>query len=273
MTPPASSKLHTALKARFSDATEPPNNLDHLLPIAARGSCREFTDEPIDRALLDALIATAFSAPTKSDLQQRDLLIVTDPKVRVALNEACDTQGWVSGAPLLLLVLGNHRRQQKIHERQNRPFVNDHMDALFNAAVDGGILLSSLVTCFELAGLGTCPISAIRNKPDDVATILNLPKQVFPVAALAVGWPKSRPALSPRLPLSVTMHENQFDDSSEDALAQKYDPTRHYERQRFESEDGQSTNYGWSEDKARQYARSERKTFGQWLKTHGFTLT
>ena len=38
-------------------------------------------------------------------------------------------------------------------------------------------------------------------------------------------------------------------------------------------EDGQSADYGWSKDKARQYARSERKTFGEWLKTHGFTLT
>ena len=273
MTPPVSSKLHAALKARFSDAPEPPNNLDYLLPIATRGSCREFTDEPIDRALLDALIATAFSAPTKSDLQQRDLLIVTDPKIRTALNEACDTQGWVSGAPQMLVVLGNHRRQQKIHKRQNHPFANNHIDALFNAAVDGGILLSSLVTCFEMAGLGTCPISAIRNKPDNVATILNLPKQVFPVAALAVGWPKSSSTPSPRLPLSVTVHENTFDDSREDALAQKYDPTRHYETQRFVKEDGQSNNYGWSEDKARQYARSERKTFGKWLKAHGFTLT
>ena len=273
MTPPVSSKLHATLNARFSDASEPPSNLEQLLPIAARGSCRDFTEETIDRALLDTLIATAFSAPTKSDLQQRDVLIVTDPKIRAALNEACDTQGWVSGAPLLLVVLGNHRRQQKIHERQNRPFANNHMDALFNAAVDGGILLSSLVTCFELAGLGTCPISAIRNKPEDVATILNLPKQVFPVAALAVGWPKSRPAPSPRLPLTATVHENQFDDNREDALAQQYDLTRQYEIQRFAKEDGVSTEYGWSEDKARQYARSERKTFGQWLETQGFTLT
>lgn len=273
MTPPVSSNLHAALKVRFSDAPEPPSNMEQLLPIAARGSCRDFTDEPIDRALLDTLIATAFSAPTKSDLQQRDLLIVTDPKVRAALNEACDTQDWVSGAPLLLVVLGNHRRQQKIHQRQDRPFANNHFDALFNAAVDGGILLSSLVTCFELAGLGTCPISAIRNKPEDVASILNLPELVFPVAALAVGWPKTLPTPSARLPLAATIHENEFDDSSEDALAQHYDPTRRYETQRFVKEDGISNNYGWSEDKSRQYARSERKTFGQWLKAHGFKLT
>ena len=82
MSPPVSSKLHAALKARFSDAPEPPSNLEYLLPIAARGSCRDFTDEPVDRALLDSLIATAFSAPTKSDLQQRDVLIVTDTKIR-----------------------------------------------------------------------------------------------------------------------------------------------------------------------------------------------
>ncbi|MEP1443257.1 MAG: nitroreductase family protein [Hyphomicrobiales bacterium] len=272
MTPPVSPKLHAALNERFSDAPEPPSNLEYLLSIAARGSCRNFTDDPIDRALLDALIATAFSAPTKSDLQQRDIVIITDPQKRKALDEACDTQGWVSGAPLLLVILGNHRRQQKIHERQGHPFANNHIDALFNAAVDGGILLSSLVTCFEFAGLGCCPISAIRNKPDIVADILNLPKQVFPVSALAVGWPQSPPTPSPRLPLSVTVHENSFDDTKEAALVQEYDSTRTYENQRFSEKDGISSDYGWSEDKARQYARIERGNFGKWLEINGFKL-
>lgn len=273
MSSPFSSRLHAALYTRFSDAPEPPENLEYLLPIASRGSCREFSDKSVDRALLDALIAVAFSAPTKSDLQQRDIVLVSDAAKRTAINRTCDTQKWVSNAPVMLVILGNHRRQQKIHKRQGRPFANNHIDALFNAAVDGGILLSSLITCAEMAGLGCCPVSAIRNRPEDVADILDLPPLVFPVAALALGWPNKNPAASPRLPLAVTVHENAFDDSNEDIAAIMYDQNRHYKTQRFTQEDGLSDSYGWSEDKARQYARKERQDFGTWLKKQGFNLT
>ena len=41
----------------------------------------------------------------------------------------------------------------------------------------------------ESAGLGSCAISALRNHPQEVAEILELPDKVFPVAGLCLGYP------------------------------------------------------------------------------------
>lgn len=264
--------LEEALRRRFADAAPPPEGLDALTRLAARGSVRAFADRPVDRALLGTLCAVALSAPTKSDLQQRDILLVTDPDVRARLDELCGTQTWLPGAPALAVVLGNHRRQRKIHQRRGRPFANDHFDAAFNAAVDGGVVLATLVLAAETIGLGCCPVSAIRNHPEQVAEILGLPDLVFPVAALAMGWPEQAAKISPRLPLAATVHENRFEDGAEDRLAAAYDGGRNYAKQRFAAEDGTDPDYGWSEDKARQYARPERAGFGAYLRRIGFSL-
>ena len=76
------------------------------------------------------------------------------------------------------------------------------MDAFFNPAIDAGIALSAFVLAAEAAGIGCCPVSAIRNEVEEVSRILNLPAHVFPVAGLAVGWPAKPAEIAMRLPLS-----------------------------------------------------------------------
>ncbi len=67
-----------------------------------RGSCRAFTQDPVDPALVDLLCATALASPTKSDLQQRDIIVLRDPDVRQQLCDLVGGQVWVQGAPKFL---------------------------------------------------------------------------------------------------------------------------------------------------------------------------
>ena len=57
-------------------APEPSAGGDTLAYLAGRRSCRDYRDRAVDPALVETLAAAAFCAPTKSDLQQRDLVIV-----------------------------------------------------------------------------------------------------------------------------------------------------------------------------------------------------
>lgn len=269
--------MRRALTARFGDfgadpGATPERGRETLAGMAGRASVRRFRPEPPPPALIRTLAAVALSAPTKSDLQQRDIVVVTDPALRAALDRCCGTQDWLSGAPLLLVFLGNHRRQRRLHEMRGHPFVNDHLDAFFNAAVDAAVALSAFVTAAEAAGLGCCPVSAIRNQPAEAARLLGLPDRVFPVAGLAVGWPDAPPKLAPRLPLSATLHENRFDESAEAAAVAAYDARRSYAVQRDPARFGEAADYGWSEDKARQYAAPERAGFGAYVRAIGFSL-
>lgn len=271
--------LKTVLDARFSDAPPIADDLvEHpsLTTMAARGSCRHFTDIPVAPTMIDTLCAVALSAPTKSDLQQRDIVVLDDAAIRAQLATLVGEQTWVAEAPLLLVFCGNNRRQRLMHNQADIPFANDHFDAAFNAACDAAIALGAFTAAADAVGIGTCPISAVRNNARAVADLLHLPDHVFPFAGLAVGWPKYPPRIAKRLPLSTTVHTNHY---SEDTLAadlRAYDLDRAaaqpYRTQRFEKTFGTADPYTWSEDKMRQYSQPERADFGAYIRSIGFKL-
>lgn len=269
--------LDEALAKRFSDAAELTEGLagysvEALIPLAKHASVRRFKADTVEPNLLRLLAALALSSPTKSDLQQRDIVLVSDPALRQQINLLIDNQPWTTEAPTLLIFCGNNRRQRQIHKFRNHPFANDHLDAFFNATVDAGIALAAFVMAAETLGLGCCPISAVRNEAEKISRLLGLPAHVFPVAGLAVGWPAEPAPISPRLPLSVTLHENRFSEEGIEEAIARYDPSRHYATQRFVEDYGEDPSYGWSEDKARQYSKPERADFGTFVRRKGFIL-
>lgn len=271
--------LSDLLKKRFSDEVVVPDALERnetLQRIAGRGSCRAFRNEPVPQDTLATLAAVALSAPTKSDLQQRDIILVTDQDVRAALDATMTDQPWIKDAPTLLIFCGNNRRQRQLHEMRGHKFANDHLDAFFNASIDAGVALATFVVAAEAAGLGCCPISAIRNAPREVSDALRLPQHVFPVAGIGVGFPANPAPISMRLSTKSTVHLNSFDDSSILRDIKIYDDLRAqsqpYARQRHSDRFGHADQYPWSEDKARQYAEPERADFGKFIKRKGFVL-
>jgi nitroreductase/FMN reductase [NAD(P)H] len=271
-------RLAAALAERFGETFEIPQTagLETLAGMADRRSMRAYADKPVPDALVRLLCAVALSAPTKSDLQQADILVVADAGLRAKLDEFCGENPWVKAAPVFLVFLANNRRQRRVHQLRGHAFANDHADAFFNAAVDAGIALAAFVTAAEAAGLGTCPISAIRNRAADVSAALGLPGHVFPVAGLCVGWPAHPGGISPRLPTSLRVHRDRYDEGDLDAAIATYDVrrnrTRPYAKQRDPARFGTAADYGWSEDKARQYAAPERTDFGTYIRSIGFRL-
>ncbi len=268
-----------ALDLRFGDfaGALPPDVAAHpgISALANRGVVRRFKADPVPAPLLETLCALALSSPTKSDLQQRDILIVEDTANRARINELLADQDWIPGAPHLLIFLGNNRRQRHVHDWRGHAFVNDHLDAFFNAAVDAGIALSAFTIAAEMAGVGCCPISVIRNHAEEVSRMLALPDHVFPVAGLGVGWPQGPAFISARLPLGVTLHRDRYRETTREVV-DGYDRRRNgifpYRSQRNVARFGKSDSYGWSEDKARQYAEPERADFGAFVKRKGFKL-
>lgn len=272
--------LRDSLAHRFGESVAvPPEDLgdvSRLLSMAQRKSDRRYIDKPVSLDLLEMLAAVALASPTKSDMQQRDIIIVKDADTRAKIEACIPGQAWIPKAPELLVFCGNNRRQRQIHEWRGRPFVNDHLDAFFNAAVDAGIAMQAFITAAESVGLSTCPISAIRNDSQAVSDILGLPDHVFAVAGLGVGWPDGNKPISLRLPLSATVHVDRFGEEGIREAVEGYDRRRHEAQpmasQREPEAFGEADPYTWSEDKARQYARPERQTFGAFVKAKGFRL-
>jgi len=171
---------------------------------------------------------------------------------------------------------GNNRRQRQIHQWRGHDFANDHLDAFFNAAVDAGIALGTFVAAAEAVGLGCCPISVIRDRAREVSELLALPEKVVPVAGMCVGWPADEGGITPRLSLATTVHHERFAEGDLAAQIEAYDRrrarSRPYRNQRDPARFGRAEFYGWSEDKARQYAVPLRADFGVFVRAQGFHL-
>src|SRR5262249_27774294 len=81
--------LQELLDLRFGDIGAVPETLagnEAIRRLASRGVIRRFKPEPLPAAVLDTLAAVALSSPSKSDLQQRDILIVEDAAIRARIN-------------------------------------------------------------------------------------------------------------------------------------------------------------------------------------------
>lgn len=239
-------------------------------------SHRKYDARPVDPDLLRLLFACAFSAPSKSDLQQATVIHVSDRGRRKTIVDAIPDMPWIMDAPVFLVFCGNNRRIRQIGEWRGKPFANEHLDHFMNAAVDAALVMMSFIRAAEAAGLGACPISHVRNHAEVTSRVLELPEGVFPVAGLCVGYPAEAGRISPRLPLEVTVHVDHYDESGLRQKLEGYDHRRHellpYRKQRDTGRYGTVELYGWSEDKARQCSVPERQDFGEYIRGQGFSL-
>ncbi len=252
---------------------------DTLRRILSRRSHRRFTGEPVGEDLLRSLFAAAFSAPSKSDLQQVSVIRLTRREAIERIASRSRNVAWITGAPEFMVWCGDSRRIRRLAKWRGHPFANDHLDAFMNAAVDTGIAMQTFIVAAESAGLGCCPVSEIRDHVHHLARELALPDHVFPVAGLCVGWPASEGDVSMRLPQSVTVHENRYDDTNLLTEVAEYDRRREAARptppqaQRDVNRFGVTTDYGWSEHRTRQYARPMRTDFGAFVRRRKFDLS
>ena len=277
----ARSTIADLIEDRYGVSTADGHDLPaegELAGILAHRTHRRFSPEPVPDSLLRVLLAAAFSAPAKSDLQQSAVVVVRDPDKRAAIAELMPNMEWIGTCPVFMVFLGDSRRIRRICGMRGKPFANDHLDAFLNAAVDCGLVLMNYIRAAEAVGLGCCPISVVRNHIDAISQLLELPDHVFPVAGMCTGYPAGPGYISLRLPASVTVHEDSYRDETLAGEIDAYDRRRDArysiprEKQRHADTWGVADFYGWSEDKARQVSVTEREQLAGHLRRKGFRL-
>ncbi len=264
---------HDLLAARYG---APPFDAPAEIPpglamVLDRRVTRKYADTPLDDALLNTVLAAAQSAPSKSDLQQYAILVLRDRAKIAAIAGWIGTMPWIADAPVLLLFCGDMRRGQRICEIHGREHANNNMDTFLNCTVDASVAMAHAILAAEGAGLGTCPISYVRNHLEKIGPLLGLPRGVFPVAGLTLGWPAARERVSPRLPQSVVVHRERYDDTGLEAALPAYDALRPPAKPRYPEVFGPASET-WSANASRQLGVPERAGFRAWLKWRGFAL-
>lgn len=255
----APSRIAGAVQQRFGAALEVPrvSGLEALAALNERSVCRRYRADPVPEEVVRLLCATALSAPTKSDLQQATIVRVANKEKRAAICALLPGSPWLTQAPELFVFCADGWRLRRLFARRGIEFPNEHLDAFFNATVDAALALGAFVSAAELAGLGTCPISQIRDHVSKIDELLSLPDWVVPVAGLALGYPEAKEPMSVRLSLSATVQTDRYDTGAVERELDAYDARRGKD---------------WSGDKVKQYSRVMRGDFGAYVGRKRFRL-
>lgn len=267
-------RLKAALKERFGQDIDVPHNLPGvgaLLAIASQVSHRRWTHAPVPPALVKLLAACGLSAPSKSYLQQADIVDVRDPVQRAAVCNLVPQMPWMLDAPALLIFCGNGQRFKDLFEQRSMPFLNDHLDGFFNPTVDASLVMMNFIHAANAVGLVCCPISMLRDQADQLTRILDLPERVFPVAGLCVGYPVQTLSVNPRLSLKATLHTDRIGQTDSAALVAEFD--ERYLTARSAHAAAGVNPQRWSDERARQYATPQRAHWGSYVRAQKFDLS
>jgi FMN reductase (NADPH) len=241
-------------------------------------SVRSYKPDPLPASLVETVVAAGQRASTSSNLQTYSVVAVTKAKTRNLLAALCGNQKQIVEAPVFLAWCADLSRLQRVCELRGYEAALDYVEDFLIAAVDAAIASQTAALAAESLGLGICYIGAIRNHPEEVIELLGLPRLVFPVTGMTLGWPAAEPFIRPRLPLNAVLHWEQYDiDGEEEALA-AYDramiDTGIYRGRQVPvpGVEGEVEGYGWQEHSARRASQPVRTHLRQVLQEQGFRL-
>ena len=115
------------------------------------------------------------------------------------------------------------------------------------ATIDVALAGQTAVVAAESMGLGICYIGAVRNDPQTVSDLLELPRDVYPVFGLCLGWPDQDPEVKPRLPVEIVLKEDVYRYDQEARQIAEYDETM---RDYYRSRTGGTKETCWTEEMA-----------------------
>ena len=240
-------------------------------------SVRKFKADPVPAELVEAIVAAAQRASTSSNLQMVSVVAVTEAAKRSRLSEICG-QEHVAQAPVVLVWCADLRRLDRACALRGYAQVTNYVENFLMCVLDVGIAAQNGVVAAESLGLGICYLGSVRNNTLAVIDLLSLPRLVFPVAGMAVGWPAAPAVVRPRLPVSAVLHWNAYDPQPRDAALCEYDRTmiatgiyqgRHVP---VPGKTDEVEEYGWLEHSARRVSQAARTDLRDVLRRQGFAL-
>lgn len=149
----------------------------------SRYSCRSYDSKEVPRTLLLELFETVRLAPSATNAQPYQFVVVTENPLREQI-VSCYKGEWLSSAPVIIVVCGNYADAWRRADGKN------HCD------IDVAIAIDHLTLGAAEKGLGTCWVCKF-----DVmkcAELLEIPKHMAPVALIPIGFPAVKDNYSER---------------------------------------------------------------------------
>jgi FMN reductase (NADPH) len=228
--------------------------------------------------MIETIVAAAQRSSTSSNLQMWSVIAVTDANSRARLAPLCGNQEHIAEAPVFLVWCADLSRLDRACQLCSYSQVTEYVENFLVAAVDCVIAAQTAALAAESLGLGICYIGGVRTHPQRIVDLLALPRLVFPITGMTLGWPATTPALRPRLPLNAVLHWETYDRSHEDQALRDYDramlQTGIYQGRQspVPGKPEETEDYGWLEHSARRVSQPTRTELREILSLQGFEL-
>ena len=180
--------------------------------IKNRRTIRKYSDKEVSEKLLNTLLEEAERTPTMGNLQLYSVVITRSEEGKKALAPAHFNQPMVTEAPVVLTICADFHRTSIWAENRNAVPGYDNFLSFINASSDALLYTQTFCNLAEEAGLGTCFLGTTVYMPQMIIDTLKLPKLVFPISTITLGWPAEDPSQSDRLPLRAIIHHEHFED-------------------------------------------------------------
>jgi nitroreductase len=182
-------------------------------------ACRQFSDRPVDEALVELCLRAATHAPSAENRQPWVFVVVREPERRDAIGDLMrrawregarqfsqdrlsptllrdvdqGAEGGIPAAPVVIVVCGDGR----LGLESTLP------SSVFPAT-------QNLLLAATALGLGSAMTTLATFLADELASLLTLPPAVVPMAVVPLGWPR-RPLGPPRrLPVKERAHREYY---------------------------------------------------------------
>ncbi len=232
-------------------------------------SIRKFTDEPVADRLINEIVQCGQAAATSSNLQATTVIRVRNPTTRREISGLAGDQEYVATAGAFLVFCADLNRPRRACEMQGGRFVTGMTEHFIIATVDVALFAQNCAVAAESAGLGICYIGGIRNDPERVCTLLDLPEQVYPVFGFCLGYPDQDPEIKPRLPLDVVLKEERYEKGNDPVGIRRYDDRL---RKYYNMRTGGAKDSCWTSEMRALVGKESRPHVRGFLKLRGFTM-
>ncbi len=104
--------------------------------------------------------------------------------------------------------------------RRNWKLVMNDLALMLLGIQDAALMAENMVVAGRSLGLGSCFLGGALWRADKIAEKYDLPKRVFPLVQLVMGYPAENPPPRPRYPLEFTLFEDKYPKLNENIVSE-----------------------------------------------------
>jgi len=249
------------------DTAANPIHSETIDVLAQRRSIRKYSDVPVTDTHVDAILGAALRAPTSSNVQAYSVVVVRDPAIKERLAVPCGTQKHIVTCPVFLAFLADLTRIEAAFERNGHSADDNNLELGLVATIDAALVGMAAYVSAESLGIQGVMIGAMRNKPEEIAEILELPKRVYAVFGMCLGFPDEAPTQKPRMPVSGIVHREHYDAAASLGVVDPYDADL---KAHYDAIGKETTDASWSDEVDKKFSTRPRDGLRAALKARGF---